>query len=97
MHLLGLCLFPLLLTPGAQPDVLGSGAPHPVTCVLGTCLCAQGWPQDGVSGLLRWEKKVLRRVKMALGCGFSVVSFRHSCEALQGLGSAGLRLWSLKC
>lgn len=57
MHLLGLCLFPLLLTPGAQPDVLGSGAPHPVTCVLGTCLCAQGWPQDGVSGLLRWEKK----------------------------------------
>lgn len=57
MHLLGLCLFLLLLTPGAQPDVLGSGAPHPVTCVLGTCLCAQGWPQDDVSGLLCWEKK----------------------------------------
>lgn len=29
-------------------------------------------------------------MKAAPSCGFAVLSFRHICEALEGLGSAGL-------
>lgn len=30
-------------------------------------------------------------VKPVLSCGLAVLSFRHICEAFEGLGSAGLR------